>query len=182
MYIVCRLSQLNFKWKESINNIGLSHVWLQQENIISKTIHNNVRKVLIDQFIQNWRSQLEVSSKGKMFALFKENTQIEKYLLILPESLRLSMLHFKTGNRFAKSFIPHENRKCTLCNKNDIGDEMHYLLICPFFNAKRAKYIPRKYRVHPNVIKFKNLMCVTSPCILRNLAQFMKSIIQFFKR
>ena len=99
-------------------------------------------------------------------------------MLILPVSLRLSMLHFRTGNhrlpvetgRFAQPFFPHENRKCTLCNKNDIGDEMHYLLICPFFNAKRAKYIPRKYRVQPNVIKFKNLMCATSPCILRNLA------------
>ena len=86
-------SQLNFKWTESINNIlnstGLSHVWLQQENIISKTIHNNVRKVLIDQFIKKWRSQLEVSSKGQLYALFKEeNTQIEKYMLILPESLK----------------------------------------------------------------------------------------------
>jgi len=100
------------------------------------------------------------------------------------------MLHFRTGNhrmpvetgRFSQSYIPHENRKCTLCNKNDIGDEMHYLLICPFFQEKRLKHIPRKYWLHPNIIKFKQLMCVNSPIALRNTAQFIKQIINFFKR
>jgi hypothetical protein len=27
--------------------------------------------------------------------------------------------------------IPHENRKCNLCNLEEIGDEFHYISNCP---------------------------------------------------
>ena len=37
--------------------------------------------------------------------------------------------------------IPTENRKCTLCDGNDIGDEYHYLFKCNnFLNTRNCFY------------------------------------------
>ena len=45
-------------------------------------------------------------------------------------------LPVETGRR---ENIPHAERKCSLCNKNDIGDEFHYLLICLYFATERTR-------------------------------------------
>jgi hypothetical protein len=34
---------------------------------------------------------------------------------------------------------------CTHCNKNELGDEFHYILDCPFFEQYRNIYIPKYY-------------------------------------
>ena len=45
----------------------------------------------------------------------------------------------KDGNN-----IPRENRKCNLCNLEEIGDEFHYILNCPYLYQeeiyKKTKY------------------------------------------
>ena len=54
---------------------------------------------------------------------------------------------FRTGNhRFPYETgrykgVDYAERKCRLCNMQDVGDEMHYLLICPCFQNDREKYI-----------------------------------------
>ena len=35
--------------------------------------------------------------------------------------------------------IPRNERFCNLCNKNQIGDEFHYLFQCGFFLEERKK-------------------------------------------
>ena len=53
----------------------------------------------------------------------------------------LNILKFRTGDHHLPveagrwNNIEYSQRKCTLCNLNDIGDEMHMLLIpvCPPF-------------------------------------------------
>ena len=35
------------------------------------------------------------------------------------------------------------NRICTHCNKNELGDEFHYILDCPCFEQVRNIYIPK---------------------------------------
>ena len=67
---------------------------------------------------------------------------MEDYLTILPKSMYITFAKFRTGNhRFPIEVGRCQNielaeRKCTLCNTGDIGNEMHYLLICPFFLKK----------------------------------------------
>jgi hypothetical protein len=64
---------------------------------------------------------------------------------------------------------------------NDIGDEYHYLLRCPYFTIDRHKYIPNYYYTQPNILKFKELMTTESPEILRNISLFTKHIISAFR-
>ena len=33
-----------------------------------------------------------------------------------------------------------EDRKSTLCNKNDIGDELHYLFVCSHYKSDRKRF------------------------------------------
>jgi hypothetical protein len=40
------------------------------------------------------------------------------------------------------NYTNRNNRICTHCNKNELGDEFHYILDCPFFEQDRNIYIP----------------------------------------
>ena len=69
---------------------------------------------------------------------------------------------------------------CTECNKNELGDEFHYILECPFFEQDRKIYIPKYYYSRPHVLKYKLLFSskLKSELIkLRELIKFFKSII-----
>ena len=194
LYQYMNQSQHNFKWMTYIKNIfdstGYSNLWLNQSLITSKTTHLQIKQRLKDQFNQEWVAKLDNSSKGKNYSIFKDNTSFEQYLTRLPAELRISMFHFRTGNhrlpietgRWNQSHVPHENRKCNLCTLNDIGDEMHYLLKCPYFSTKRNKFVSQKYYLRPNIIKYKELMSTVDPDKLNKLALFMKHIMKTFSR
>ena len=57
------------------------------------------------------------------------------------------MIRFKTANHKLPietgrwNNVDVADRKCTLCEKNTIDDEFHYLLECPFFKRDRQRYI-----------------------------------------
>ena len=42
--------------------------------------------------------------------------------------------------------------------KNDIEDEFHFVLICPFYQQLRTQYISRYYYSHPSMLKFVQLL------------------------
>ena len=79
-----------------------------------------------------------------------------KYRKILAK-LRLSShnLQIVSGWHYK---IPRHDRKCILCNLNDIKDEFHFVLICPFYSDLRAQLIPKYYVKKPNMIKFIALL------------------------
>jgi hypothetical protein len=129
------------------------------------------------------------SSKGMNYKIFKCEPDFEKYLISLPKTLRQTLFYFRTGNnklpvevgRWRNSHLPYNERKCLKCMLNDIGDEYHYLLRCPYFTIARHKYIPNYYYTQPNILKFKELMTTDSPEILRNISLFTKHIISSFR-
>ena len=55
--------------------------------------------------------------------------------------------------RWIKPKVQYIDRKCTLCNDNDIQDEYHIVLKCAYYNEVRRKYI-KPYR-HPSMYKFQ---------------------------
>lgn len=44
-----------------------------------------------------------------------------------------------------------------LCNREDIGDEFHYIFECPHFSDDRNKLVPKKYTKTLNSIQFCEL-------------------------
>ena len=72
---------------------------------------------------------------------------------------------------------PPSKRKCRLCENNDVGDEYHYLLTCSFFADLRRQYIQKYYFTRPNILKYKELLSLTSPRKLVKLSSFIRILI-----
>ena len=85
---------------------------------------------------QKWYIDLSNSSMCITYTLFKTQLYLEKYLLNPNYKDRINL----TKLRWSNSKIPiystiymYDTQKCTLCNMDALGDEYHYVLICPFF-------------------------------------------------
>jgi hypothetical protein len=53
--------------------------------------------------------------------------------------------------------IERQNRTCNICDKNEIGDEFHYVLQCPSLHDDRRRLLDSTYLTRVNVLKFANL-------------------------
>jgi hypothetical protein len=71
---------------------------------------------------------------------------------------------------------PRENRKCTLCNGSQIGDEYHYLFECDSFNQKSNQSLSNYSINRHNIIKFSELMSNKRKTILKKLCHFIRAI------
>ena len=119
----------------------------------------------------------------ELYRIYKIELKLENYLLCLPKNLAIALCKFRCLNsnlpvekgRFYG--IERANRLCTLCNRQEIGDEFHYLFNCNHFINERRKYIPRNFYRYPNVFNFKNLMCSTDKNTLIKIALFAKIIM-----
>ena len=70
-----------------LDNIGLSFIFRNQILVNIIWIKTHVKQILIDQFIQNWRSEIGNSSRGHLYSLFKQEFCIEPYLLRLEQGI-----------------------------------------------------------------------------------------------
>ena len=51
----------------------------------------------------------------------------------------------------------HGDGKCNFCDKNDLGDEFHYIFVCPHLRLFRNRFIDLETRTNFNTLKFKYL-------------------------
>ena len=121
----------SFKWLNCIesifNDVGLSYIFENQIGFINVKY---ITQILHEQFIQKWFSDIENSSRGEFYSLFKKNFGLENYLLKLPVQNRIWMTKLRTCNlripietgRWTN--IPRQERTWTFCNDN-VGNEFH---------------------------------------------------------
>ena len=76
---------------------------------------------------------------------------------------------------------PVDERLCTICQMNEIGDEFHYLFRCTFFSSQRSRYIMRYYYTRPNMYKLTQLFESSDFTEMLNLAKFAGIIVNHFK-
>jgi hypothetical protein len=94
---------------------------------------------ILDCFPQIIFAQKEITLKHLIIELFKTDFKFEEYFNILDEQNSLLLCKFRTTNHKLPiekgrwSNIPRENRYCELCQKNQIGDEYHYIFECTNF-------------------------------------------------
>jgi hypothetical protein len=95
---------------------------------------------------------------SKSYLSFKSHFIIEPYLLRLKPihimfitKLRLSNIKFPIDTGRWRN-IPRANRLCSKCTIRMIGDEFHYLFICPCKEIVEIqnKFIPNYYINNPN--------------------------------
>ena len=79
------------------------------------------------------------------------------------------------------SNTPYEDRVCTFCQNNEIGDEFHYLFIFEKFALERSRYIKSYYYHPPNIYKLTQLFESSDFKEMLNLAKFAEIIVKTFR-
>lgn len=153
-----------------------------------KTAAKACKSILKGNFLKLWNDVLSVSSKCDQYYLYKNSHDIEKYLRILPPQLAIELCRFRTSNhklevetlRYVRPLVPRIDRKCTKCNLNETGNELHCLLVCPAFRDIRNKYIDLKFTNRVSFHKYLNLMSSKSPTVLLHLALFVRESMKVY--
>ena len=74
-----------------MDDCGLSFMWNDQVPIDKFLLKTTIRQKLSDQFIQHWFSQINNTSRGEIYSLFKNEFQLESYLLELTQGERINI-------------------------------------------------------------------------------------------
>ena len=187
--IYALLYKQNSQWVKFVKSIldecGMSYVWQNQSFCNFSWLKNRVFHSLLDQFTQSWRSNVFTSPKGINYRMFKEDLKLENYLLKLPVKKYKLLCRFRCSNFKLPietgrwGHIPRSERKCKLCNSNDIGDEFHYLFKCkdPVISRTRQNCLSRIFCNNPNAYKFSCLFNHTNINVVSNVCKLV-SVIQ----
>ena len=54
--------------------------------------------------------------------------------------------------------IDRSNRKCKLCDLDEIEDECHFLLICPYYKTLRGQFVSKYFYTRPSMFKLISLL------------------------
>ena len=190
-FILCKLCLAlsniegkNFIWLSSakgiLNECGLAYIWNTQTFQNTEWLKLNIKQTQRDQFIQLWLSLIQNSPKALNYRIFKEQFETENYLHILDDNFLFEFCKFRTLNhklpiKYGRWHnIARNMRFCNLCNRNEIGDECHYILECNFFNSIRKDYIDTYFIKRPSAIKFGHLMKTKNKLNLTKFADLSK--------
>ena len=166
-----------------INQLGYDFKWLK--NVFLPKIKSTLK----DNILQKWQNDVDASNKCFYYKHFQPRPMMQKYLLTLPQNAWIPILKFRTSNHrlpieiysWKVAFVDRYRRLCTMCNTNEVGDEYHYLIVCPIFHEARIQFIPKYFRVRPSVFKFLELINSNDKKTLVKLSKFIKIIFSVFK-
>ena len=185
--------------KSILNQIGRPDLWQLQQNIQSNSLSQLTKRILVSQFIQEWRAKESQSHKALVYFSFKQNLELEKYFTILPRKSYLLIFKLRTANhklpvetsrweRSARNERTARNERnarneqlCPLCNIRDIGDEFHYIFKCSFFDQERMKFLKPYFLTRPSMYKLGQLVQTSNEGMLKKLCIFLKIIFDNFK-
>ena len=164
--------------------MGLSEIWTDQEtNLNLVGFKNLIKTKLNDINKQEWHTDVEENSQCLNYRMFKQSNCYEKYFDILIDLEAKSLCKFRCLNHKMpivtgrhKNILRNE-RFCNLCNKNQIGDEFHYLFQCGFFLEEWKNHIKRYYWKYPNTFKMDELFNSKQKSIFSNLAKFCRIVM-----
>ena len=180
------ISTWSSKIKHLLERDGFPDVWLFPESVnINKFIPFFFQCRLRDLYIVEWKQGIDLSSSLYIYKEIKQTFEISPYLFVLNNKklrntiakLRLSshQLNIEIGRH---RNIVRADRKCILCNLNDVEDEYHFIFICHIYNDLRKEYLQKYFYVKHSVAMFITLLNSSKLNVLKNLATF---IIKSFK-
>ena len=162
-----------------LRSLGFYEVWLHQGVGNQSAFVSLFKQRVTDNFIQNWHSRLENSSRANFYkniAIFQfqpylENINVMKFSHAFSK-LRVSShrLAIETGRWVRPIPIPVGERKCFTCQT--LEDEYHFVLECPIYSQIRQQYIARYYWTRPSMLKFIELINNTSIKCCRKLCVY----------
>jgi len=170
--------------KCKLDDLGLSYIFACQGKGVNKLWFKNIIKFrILDQYRQDWHSELYNHDNCKNYRIFKHNFEQESYLIDLPWYQRNNMLKYRTRNFYLPVNVYQINadpmKSCILCNYPN-ADEYHYIMDCTYFNDIRRKLLNlSSISNSSNVLSFERIMNDNGN--MTNLSHMMKNIMTTLK-
>ena len=178
----------DFRWISHIRSIfdrtSFGYISTNQIQVKFCNLKPLLFERLRDQFIQVWISDIENSSRGQFYAIFKTEFCYENYL---SEFGRKQISKLRTSNCKMPietgmwQNISREDRIRHLCREG-VGHEYHYLFLCKnkaVFELIQ-KYIQRYYLLNPNINKMVGILSRCNVKLLSNIALFVNKLNKLF--
>ena len=171
----------------TLNKLDLEYLWEATPDQLTP----NSLKLLFDQKLQTfyseqWERELNDSSACENYVKFKKGLKLENYLTIIEPKYSIPLTKFRCSTHRLPVIVgrynntPREERLCTLCSSNSVGDEHHYLMVCDFFKSERDQYIDISYTRNPNITNFKHLLNSKDSQELIKLSKFVSTVMKHF--
>lgn len=138
-----------------------------------------------DVFVHELYSAFDVSPKCYLYKHIVDNFCTQFYLtkpvnhkfkkFLSQFRMQCHSLNIESGRY---NNIPRNQRTCSLttcslCDKNDVEDGVHFVLLCPAYSELREKYINIYFYHRPSVHKFIDLFSSKDVKILNMLGNFL---------
>ena len=155
------------KVKTILNEYGFGSAWLNQSVEDQNKFIVLFERRIKDNLKQHCFADIEASTICRTYKDIKSIHDIEPYLQRdIYSSLRFAFTKLRLSShsfmiergRWMKPKVQYIDRKCTLCNDNDIQNEYHIVLKCAYYNKVRKKYIRPYYHRHHSMCKFQELI------------------------
>ena len=173
-------------------------LFLLQVTNSTDTKNNNFEQQLERLYKEWWYKQTKITgSKLDFYYRYKKCFRYEKYLDNLPRHIRINTTKIRLSChpfpvevlRYSKSKILRKDRKCNICNSDEIGDEDHYLLRCKNaeLNYIRENFMKNIREEIPQLKSFSNQNIIDYGLALSDeriqipIATYIKQIITTYK-
>ena len=175
--------------EQTLNSCGMRHVWLNPDTVNNNWLKKSLELRLSDIYIQDWQRQVDTMNSCTTYRHFKSYFKPEKYLSLPNHYDRVNICKFRCRNikipvvtlGYAHQNVDYENRKCQVCDMNELGDEYHYILKCPVFQMQRSRYLNEFYTINPNREKLSLLFQSNNDSVLSKLAKLIFEINRRFR-
>lgn len=179
-------------WTTNVKNLlqksGFPDVWLYPTSVEVNKFINILKIRLLDLYISEWREGMSLRTSLIIYREMKQTFEMSPYLLKMQNrKLRNTIAQFRlSSHQLAVEVGRHRNiqrseRKCTFCNRDEIEDEFHFILVCPYYSDLRIKFIHNYFYTRPSVFKFITLLNSTKLKILNRLAIYLNKAVSLRK-
>ena len=128
---------------------------------------------------QSWYSSINNSNRLEMYARYKHDFEMEKYLdFVTEKKYRIALARFRLSShdlaieRGRYENLSKNERLCKYCSSQLVESEYHFLLVCPYYRNLRQKYLKPYYCRWSTLNKFDDLMSNTNKNVVINVAKF----------
>jgi hypothetical protein len=177
------------KVKATLANMDMTYIFHDITSDHKIWLKNDTKARLESIYARRWSESVFNNSACTNYRAMTLVKKTQNYILKLPKRYIYiyALCKFKCVNHYLPivtgrySDTPYEERTCTFCQNNDIGDEFHYLFICGKFATERTRYIESYYYTPPNMYKMTQLFESSDFKEMLNLAKYVEIIINHFR-
>ncbi len=165
--------------KNVLFNFGFGYAWIFQEIGNVEVFICEFKQRVKDVLTQEWLTTIHTSSRYDLYSLFKFTLTPELYITDpslalyrrLLTKIRTGMAHLAV-EQGRYTGVARNMRLCIVCNKQQIENAFHFIMICPVYHNLRTLYLPPNINIQRSHNAFATLMSSGNTNLILNLQLF----------